>query len=46
MRKALTTGSSGWVNAPGETAPFTLLRDYTERRLGRRIKSAAMLPKE
>ena len=46
MRKALTTGSAGWVNAPGETAPFSLLRDYTERRLGRRIKSASMLPKE
>ena len=46
MRKALTTGSAAWVNTPEETAPFTLLRDYTERRLGRRIKSSAMLPKE
>ena len=46
MRKALTTGSASWVNTPEETAPFTLLRDYTERRLGRRIKSSAMLPKE
>jgi DNA repair protein RecO (recombination protein O) len=46
MRKALTTGSASWINTPEETAPFSLLRDYTERRLGRRIKSAAMLPKD
>ena len=46
MRKALTLGSAGWVNSPEETAPFSLLRDYTERRLGRRIKSAAMLPEK
>jgi DNA repair protein RecO (recombination protein O) len=46
MRNALTTGSAGWVNTPEETAPFSLLRDYTERRLGRRIKSATMLPEK
>ena len=46
MRRALNTGSASWVNEPDATAPFTLLRDYTEHRLGRRIKSAAMLPKE
>ena len=46
MRMALTTGSSGWINSPDASAPFSLLRDYVERRLGRRIKSAAMLPKD
>ncbi len=46
MRHALAAGSAGWVNTPEETAPFSLLKDYVERRLGRRIKSAAMLPKD
>ena len=44
MRMALETGSSGWINTPETTAPFTLLRKYTEQRLGRRIRSATMLP--
>ena len=34
------------VNYRDNDRMVTLLRDYTERRLGRRIKSAAMLPKE
>ena len=46
MRHALAAGSAAWVNSPGETAPFSQLKEYVERRLGRRIKSAAMLPKE
>ena len=46
MRQALTTGSAAWVNNEEEIAPFIQLKDYVERRLGRRIKSAAMLPKE
>ena len=46
MRQALTTGSASWVNTGDATAPFTILRRYVEQRLGRRIKSAAMLPKE
>ena len=46
MRQALTTGSAAWVNTADATAPFSQLKDYVERRLGRRIKSAAMLPKE
>ena len=45
MRHALTTGSASWVNTPEMQAPFSLLKDYTEHRLGRRIKSAAMLPR-
>ena len=45
MRQALTTGSASWVNTPEASAPFSLLKDYVERRLGRRVKSAAMLPK-
>ena len=35
---------SSWVDTPDASAPFSLLRDYVERRMGRRIKSAAMLP--
>ena len=46
MRNALTTGSAAWVNTPETTAPFTALKDYVERRLGRRIKSSAMQPKD
>lgn len=46
MRQALTAGSASWVNTGDATAPFTILRRYVEQRLGRRIKSAAMLPKE
>ena len=44
MRQALTVGSAGWVNTPEAQAPFSLLREYVENRLGRRIKSASMLP--
>jgi len=44
MRMALETGSAGWVNTPKAFAPFILLRRYVEHRLGRRIRSAAMLP--
>ena len=46
MRRALASGSANWVNAPDAQAPFSLLTDYVERRLGRRLKSGAMLPKE
>jgi len=44
MRMALETGSAGWVNTPKAFVPFILLRRYVEHRLGRRIRSAAMLP--
>ena len=44
MRAALTTGSASWVNSPSSYAPFSLLRDYVERRLGRRFKSGSQLP--
>ena len=44
MRMALETGSAGWVNTQEAAAPFILLRRYVEQRLGRRIRSAAMLP--
>ncbi len=44
MRLALETGSAGWVNTPETDAPFPLLRQYVEQRLGRRIRSASMLP--
>ena len=46
MRQALTAGSASWVNTPDTQAPFSVLKDYAERRLGRRLKSASMLPKE
>ena len=44
MRKALTVGSASWVNTPDAMAPFTVLRAYVEGKLGRRLKSGAMLP--
>ena len=44
MRMALETGSAGWVNREEASAPFILLRKYVEHRLGRRIRSASMLP--
>ena len=44
MRAALSSGSASWVNTPDASAPFTLLRRYVEQRLGRRIRSGAMLP--
>ena len=44
LRMALQGGSATWVNTEDASAPFTLLRRYVEQRLGRRIRSAAMLP--
>ncbi len=44
MRAALASGSASWVNTPSSYAPFPVLRNYVEQRMGRRIKSAAMLP--
>ena len=44
MREALNAGSASWVNRPDAAAPFSVLRTYVEQRLGRRIKSAALLP--
>ena len=37
-------GSASWVNTPDAMAPFTILRAYVEGKLGRRLKSGAMLP--
>lgn len=44
MRAALNTGSSSWINTPDAYAPFSLLRAYTEQRLGRKLRSGMMLP--
>ena len=44
MRQALVSGSASWVNSPEASAPFSLLRTWTESRLGRRFRSAALLP--
>lgn len=46
MRHALTVGSASWVNSPEAEAPFALLRSYVEGKLGRRLKSGALLPPE
>ena len=46
MRQALTVGSASWINTPEAYAPFSVLRPYVESRLGRRIKSSLLLPKE
>ena len=43
MRAALQSGTAAWVNSPECQAPFALLRKYVEGRLGRRIRSAALL---
>ncbi len=44
MREALRSGSASWVDTPESYAPFSLLRRYVEARLGKRIRSAALLP--
>ena len=44
MRAALTAGSASWVNSPSAYAPFSLLREFVEHRLGRRFKSSSQLP--
>ena len=44
MRRALSSGSASWVNTPDAAAPLPLLRNYVEQRMGRRIRSAYMLP--
>lgn len=44
MRQALRSGSASWVNTLEAHAPFSLLRSYVEERLGRRIRSGALLP--
>ena len=46
MRTALQRGSAEWVETPDSHAPFSLLRKYVEGRLGRRIRSAAVLPEK
>ncbi len=44
MRSALQSGSASWVDTAESQAPFSLLRKYVESRLGRRLRSGAMLP--
>ena len=46
MRRALQAGSASWVDAPEAYAPFSLLRVWVEGRLGRRIRSSLLLPRE
>ena len=46
MRQALTAGSASWINTGEAEAPFAILRNYVEDKLGRRLKSAALLPEE
>ena len=44
MREMLQRGSSAWIDTQEAYAPYSLLRKYVEGRLGRRIRSAALLP--
>lgn len=44
MREMLLKGSALWVNTPECYAPYALLRAYVESRLGKQVKSGAMLP--
>ena len=44
MRGALSSGSASWIDTPDAVAPLPLLRNYVEQRMGRRIRSASMLP--
>lgn len=44
MRDMLLKGSASWVDSPDCHAPFGLLRGYVESRLGKPVKSGAMLP--
>ena len=46
MREALTKGSAAWLDTPESYAPFSTLRRYVEGRLGRRIRSATLLPEK
>ena len=46
MRGALTAGSASWVNTADAEAPFQLHRAYVESKLGRRLKSGALLPEK
>ena len=44
MRRMLQTGSASWLDSPEAYAPFPVLRQFIEDRLGRRIRSGTMLP--
>ena len=46
MRQALQSGSASWVNTEEAYAPFSILRAFVENRLGRRVKSALLLPEQ
>ena len=44
MRRMLLSGSSSWLDTQDAYAPLPLLRNYVETRLGRKIRSGALLP--
>ena len=44
MRRMLKSGSASWLDTPDAYAPLTLLRNYVEARLGRKIRSGTLLP--
>ena len=46
MRGALTAGSASWINTADAEAPFQILCAYVESKLGRRLKSGALLPEK
>ena len=43
MRRMLKSGSASWLDMPDAYAPLSLLRNYIETRLGRKIRSGALL---
>ena len=46
LRMAIQSGSASWVDGGGMEAPFEMMKEYVEGRLGRHIKGLDMLPKE
>ncbi len=46
LRAAIKSGSASWVNSGGMQAPFDLMKEYVESRMGKRIRAGAMLPAE
>lgn len=43
-RNALLSGSAAWVDMEDTRAPLAVLRTFVEGRLGRKLKSASLLP--
>ena len=46
LHRAISSGSASWINTPDAHAPFPVLRSFVESRLGRKIRSAMLLPED